>query len=548
MELQDSTIMILGGSGLVGHAVARRMLERRPTAIVIVALTERETTQAAQALAPYAGATRIVTEHGNVYLPASLAQADRARLTDSADNRRLLIDDVYGDLTEETIARSQLVQLLMRYQPAAVVDCINTATAFAYQDVYRSARSLHALATKGAVDLAAVEKHLLTEPMPQLTRHVQILMEGMRRAGTRAYLKIGTSGTGGMGFNIPYTHSEERPSRTLMTKSAVAGAHTLLLFLLGRTPEAPATLEIKPTAAIGWREIACGPVRRGGNPIPLFDCPKPLPLAAAFGDKAGGWVPLGRPLESAYIDMGENGLFSLEEFATITALGQMEFITPEEVADHVVMELEGRPTGHDIIGAMDGATAGPTYRAGILREAAMERLADLTAEYHVPSVAFEMLGPPRLSKLLFEAHLMSLLSPSVEQLAVTEPAQVSRDAQALVDRDAVLRAEMLSVGIPVLCSDGKLLYRGANVVVPPEPGDALAAAPRGWVDLRPVNCTLWIERAKKIVAQAEARLAANAGSGSDEEWFGVNPVEPIAPWRLATWVFRHEDRGERIKR
>ena len=548
MELQHTTIMILGGSGLVGHAVARRMLERGPKAIVIVALTERETSQAAKALAPYAGRTEIRTEHGNVYLPASLAQADRATLTDSAENRRLLIDDVYGDLTEETIARSHLVQLLTRYKPAAVVDCINTATAFAYQDVYRSARSLHAMASKGGVDLAAVEKHLLTEPMPQLTRHIQILMEGMRRAGTRAYVKIGTSGTGGMGFNIPYTHSEERPSRTLMTKSAVAGAHTLLLFLLGRTPEAPATLEIKPTAAIGWREIACGPVRRGGTPIALFDCPRPLPVASAFGDAAKGWVPLGKPLESAYIDMGENGLFSYEEFATITALGQMEFITPEEVADHVVMEIEGRPTGRDIIGAMDSATAGPTYRAGILREAAMERLADLTAEHHVTSVAFEMLGPPRLSKLLFEAHILGQLAPSIEQLAASEPAEVSREAQALVEKDARLRAEILSVGIPVLCHDGKSLYRGANVVVPPVPGDALAAAPRGWVDLRPANCGLWIERAKKIVAQAEARLAADGGSGSDEEWFGVNPVEPIAPWRLAVWVFRHEDRGERIKR
>ncbi|HXY19222.1 MAG TPA: hypothetical protein VEH83_04440 [Gemmatimonadales bacterium] len=548
MELQDTTIMILGGSGLVGHAVARRTLERRPKAIVIVALTERETSQAAKALAPFAGATRIVTEHGNVYLPASLAQTDRAQLTESAENRRLLIDDVYGDLTEETIARSHLVQLLTRHKPAAVVDCINTATAFAYQDVYRSARGLHAMASRGTVDLAAIEKHLLTEPMPQLTRHIQILMEGMRRAGTRAYVKIGTSGTGGMGFNIPYTHSEERPSRTLMTKSAVAGAHTLLLFLLGRTPEAPATLEIKPTAAIGWREIACGPVRRGGTPIPLFDCPKPLPLAKAFGDGASGWTALNKPLESAFIDMGENGLFSYEEFATITALGQMEFITPEEVADHVVMELEGRPTGRDVVAALDASTAGPTYRGGILREAAMERLSDLTADHHVSSIAFEMLGPPRLSKLLFEAHILAMISPSIEQLASSEPADVSTDAQALVDRDAGLRSEMLSVGIPVLCRDGKSMYRGATVVVPPEPGDADGAAPRGWVDLRPSNCTLWIERAKKIVAQAEARLAANGGSGSDEEWFGVNPVEQIAPWRLATWVFRHEDRGERIKR
>jgi hypothetical protein len=547
MELQNQTIMILGGSGLVGHAVARRVLERRPKSIVVVALTERETKAAAAALAPHAGGTKIATEHGNVYLPASLARADRATLTDSPESRRLLIDDVYGDLTEETIARSHLVQLLTRYQPAAVVDCINTATAFAYQDVYHSARALHALASRGTVDLAAIEKHLLTEPMPQLTRHVQILMEGMRRAGTKAYLKIGTSGTGGMGFNIPYTHSEERPSRTLMTKSAVAGAHTLLLFLLGRTPEAPAALEVKPTAAIGWREITFGPVRRGGRPIPLYDCPKPMPLAQAFGG-GEGWVALDKGLESAFIDMGENGLFSYEEFATITALGQMEFITPEEVADHVVMELEGRPTGRDVIAALDGATAGPTYRAGILRESAMQRLADLTARHHVPSVAFEMLGPPRLSKLLFEAHLFAQLTPSVTQLASADPVQLGTEAKALLDHDARLRTEIISVGIPILCPDGATLYRGARVVVPPVEGEPLAAAPRGWVDLRPANCALWVERAKQIVAQDEARRGGRLGSGSDEEWFVVNPAEPIAPWRLATWIFRYEDKGERIKR
>ena len=82
---------------------------------------------------------------------------------------------------------------------------------------------------------------------------------------------------------------------------------------------------------------------------------------------------------------------------------------PEEIADHVVMEMEGRPTGRDVIAALDGATAGPTYRAGILRGAAMKRLADLAAQHGVPSVAFEMLGPPRLTKLLFEAHLCSRL-------------------------------------------------------------------------------------------------------------------------------------------
>jgi hypothetical protein len=62
----------------------------------------------------------------------------------------------------------------------------------------------------------------------------------MRRAGTASYLKVGTSGTGGMGLNIPFTHSEERPSRMLLAKSSVAGAHSLLLYLMARTPGAPA--------------------------------------------------------------------------------------------------------------------------------------------------------------------------------------------------------------------------------------------------------------------------------------------------------------------
>src|SRR6266508_2311228 len=122
----------------------------------------------------------------------------------------------------------------------------------------------------------------------------------------------------------------------LFRSSAVAGAQSLLLFLLGRTPGAPATVEIKPTATIAWRRIAHGAVRRKGKPIPLVDCPAPVPLADAFRPGAGPWRELGKPLEGVYIDVGENGLFARDEFETVTALGQMEFITPEEVADYVV--------------------------------------------------------------------------------------------------------------------------------------------------------------------------------------------------------------------
>jgi len=108
--------------------------------------------------------------------------------------------------------------------------------------------------------------------------------------------------------------------------------------------------------------------------------------------------------------------------------------------------------------------------------------------------------------------------------------------------------KIVSVGIPILCQDGATVYRGASVVVPPLGGDWMAAAPRGWVDLRTSNCALWVERARRIVAQAADRQAHGPGSGSDEDWWAVDPAEPIAPWRMATWIFRHEDKGERIKR
>src|SRR4029453_15197574 len=117
----------------------------------------------------------------------------------------------------------------------------------------------------------SLETLLVADYVPQLIRHVQVLYQPMLKAGTRAYRQIGPPGTGGMGLNIPYTHSEEKPSRVLLSKSALAGAHTLLLFLMARTPGGPITKEIKPAAAIAWKRIGFGEVLRAGRPVPLHE-------------------------------------------------------------------------------------------------------------------------------------------------------------------------------------------------------------------------------------------------------------------------------------
>jgi hypothetical protein len=545
MELKDKTVLILGGSGLVGRAVARRLLSFRPARIVLVALYENEVREAAESLGTDLGGTKVETAWGNIFLPADAARVDRESMLENERLRNLVIGDLLDDMTIDVLQRSFLYQMFQRYKPDAVVDCINTATAYAYQDIFHSARGLLDSARHGEITARQVEEHVLTLTMPQLIRHIQIMVESLRVAGAEAYVKVGTSGTGGMGLNIPYTHSEERPSRTLLSKSAVAGAHSLLLFLVGRTPDAPATVEVKPTTAIAWRDIAFGPVRRQTQVIERYDCPSSISLDEAFSLDAGGWSTKGGILEAVYVNTGENGLFSRDEFETVTALGQMEFITPEEVAEYVIMELQGRPTGKDIVAALDAATAGPTYRAGMLRAAAVDRMKELEREHKVRAVAFEMLGPPRLSKILYESFILSKLRPSVKELAESDSSDLSGEAVRLVADDDDLRTNIISIGLPILLP-GRQLYRGQKVVVTYETGDDLdRIVGRGWVDLRPENCTVWINRANRMV---ELYGWGGGSTGSDADWGAIEPQDEITPSRFAAWVFRYEDGGERIKR
>ncbi len=543
MELRDSTALLLGGSGLVGMAVARKLLEHEPRRIVVAGLTQAEAEAGAAELAGTTVATQVDAVWGNIFLPRDLATRPRGDLLADGAARARMVDALLAAPTPESLGDNLLHHWLTTIRPDIVVDCVNTATALAYQNVFASATELLAGAGDRGVSRDVIERHVLTLPLPQLIRHMEIVRDGLIAAGTTAYVKIGTSGTGGMGLNIPYTHSEEKPSRTLMSKSAVAGAQTLFLFLLGRTPGVPAIIEIKPTAAIAWREIAFGPIRRGGRLLELVDCTEPLAIDHAFAPDADGWTATGRPLESVFINVGENGVFARDEFETVSALGQMELVTPEEIADAVVMELRGHPTGKDIVAALDGATFGPTYRAGYLRSVAVEGLATLEARHGVRSIAFEMLGPPRLTKLLYEAFILGQLFPSVRALAAADAPSVARAAERLLrEGNAALRQQILSVGLPILLADGRSVLRGPTVVVPPDERGA-AIAPRGWVDLRPENMAQWIRRAGAIAAEPR-----EATTGSSARWTQIDPDAPVAPPRMAVWIFENEDGGFRLKR
>jgi len=558
MDIQGSRVMILGGSGLVGMAIAREVLRLAPARLIITALTEPEVAEGLETLRPLAGDTVLDSEWGNLFTPAAIKHVGRDTVLEDLDARGMMLDALFGPLGAEAVERDTLGEMILRHRPDIVVDCVNTATAFAYQNVFKSAASLREAARRGPVDQETIEKHLMTITLPPLIHHSWVAMNAMMTVGTRVFLKVGTAGTGGMGLNIPFTHSEDRPSRQLLAKSSAAGAQTLLLYLMARTPGAPAVKEIKPTAAISWKAIRGGTVQHRGVPFVRVDAVAPAPVAEAFAtgpDRARQefgrdslWRETGEPLTGVHLDAGENGQFSPDEFEALTALGLMEFITPEEIATDAVREIQGYPTGHDVVAALDASTSGPTYRAGVLRETALRRMEEMEAEGGERSVAFEMLGPPRLTKLLYEAEILRrLCAGRLDAAAALDPSTFCQQADALVSADGDLRTRMLTAKLAVLLPDGDRVLRGRRVEIEPEPGEALnQTARKGWVDLRAENWAAWRDRITAVLREIDSQPGAEGGSGWDmQPWHRERSIRPGA---LAAWIFRYEDRGERIKR
>jgi hypothetical protein len=577
VDINGKTVLVLGGWGLVGSAVCRRFMEENPKRMVVTSLRREEALDAVNELRrqyPAVPPRFFVPWWGNIFLRAALKDMSRERILGSERYREMIIDDMLEELTDRVLKRSSLYRLMQKYRPDIVVDCVNSATAIAYQDIFhvsravmkqvREARTANKRSDKGRrqqqKSLVEATEHLLcTLYIPQLIRHVQIMYKSMNTAGTSIYVKIGTSGTGGMGLNIPYTHSEERPSRVLLSKSSVAGAHTLLLFLMGRTPDAPITKEIKPTAAIAWKRIGYGEVMRRGQPIRLEDCPPDR--GVVLGRKLELQMkhvarPTGKTLTSVFIDTGENGLFSRGEFEAISTPGQMEFVTPEEIAENTVFEIRGGNTGHDVINALDNATLAPTYRAGFMFNSARVDMEHLEKLHHVDSVAFEMLGPPRLSKLLYESYLLKLEFGTLSTVAKTDPHTLSTKLHALIRDNVHLRSQIISIGIPILLPDGKTLIRGTTIKIPPYRGENLLPigpgsvdlwAHDGWVDLRKKNMALWRTRFKTIMTTVAELPKGETGSQTiytREYW---NTLSEIDPGKICSWIFTFEEKGKRMK-
>lgn len=550
--------LILGGAGLVGMQVCRHIAhDLSPRRIVVASLLESESLAACAKLEAEFPEVSFVPAWGNLFVPRDMAHIPRSQILNDVALRRRLLDALYEDFAA-AYEQNQLVFLVRRHRPEVIVDCVNTATGFSYQDVFDGAARVRGWISETGFDAKGVndlEGFLLSQSVPQLIRHVLFLHNATTEYSTAVYVKVGTTGTGGMGLNIPYTHSEDRPSKKLLAKNEAAFGHTGLLFLLARTPNAPIVKEVKPAAMIGYRAVQVMEAKDRFDNSDLYKAHTQDLTAGTLGlrDDSGGYEKSGR-LRVPVVDTGENGVFTRGEFAAITALGQMEYVTPEEIAHTVVLEIRGANTGQDTISALDGSVMDPSYKAGLVRNVALSDLDAVEKESGVASVALGRLGPPELSKLLFEAELLRRACGTLDGvIAEADPAKLAQRCADALEESGIIRTAP-SIGIPILLPDGKTLLRGPRINVPEvvghntsvplgDPAHVDAWARKGWIDLRAANIAHWQARFGKML-KGRATLRELGSAAASIESFMATGFEI---GEVVAWIFNNEMGGYRQK-
>jgi hypothetical protein len=156
-----------------------------------------------------------------------------------------------------------------------------------------------------------------------------------------------------------------------------------------------------------------------------------------------------------------------------------------------------------------------------------------------------MLGPPRLSKLLYEAEILTQAVGSTTAIVDASPTALSEVAYEYVKANNTLRQAAISVGIPILSPNGQCLLRGPEIKT--------SAPQDGWIDLRPTHMAQWQGWVRAMLNEAEA-------AGVNEGWTTGSGLgrhfNASGSWaipatldvgEMVAWIFRTHDEGERLK-
>jgi len=194
LDIRNRRVLILGGWGLVGTAILRKLAERKPKEVIILSLRESEARESCTLMEKEFPGIAYTPEWGNIFVRTSLKDLSRNELLENSAYRQQLLVDTMEPFTQERFKSAFLHQVISRHKPHIIIDAVNTATALAYQDLYNGYYKLkREMASNDSKDNEAlfteVERMLTTLYTPQIIRHIQILHASMMQNKTGIYIK-----------------------------------------------------------------------------------------------------------------------------------------------------------------------------------------------------------------------------------------------------------------------------------------------------------------------------------------------------------------------
>lgn len=506
---KDKKILILG-AGQIGESCAIKFISDEPKEIIMHTLTQEESVLAISNVKKEVklGKTKLTRSWGNILVPVSLMHEKRSELINNKDKLNTLLKYYYSNLSAEVINEAALYWVIKKYKPDLIIDSINTATVVGYlDDPYSLPRNLindfkESIKSDWRIDC---KKLLSSSIIPSLIRFTQVIQKSIKDFNIKYFIKVSTTGLGGMGVNLMYTHgdiNEPGMSSGILGKVAAAGVFHQLMWSLSHTPGYNLRV-IAPAALVGWQPVRFGKFRSHGANLSVVDNKNIMKLEEnKLFEVNKNAKKTSKILEIPFVDSGENSAYSLYEMHAITTLGQMESITREEVAEAVYQSAYGS-TRYDLLTSMDYASLGPSYAAKFQRDIVLKKLQQIQDEKKIPSIATNNLGPT-VSKHLFELHiLLDLFEFNISKLVETPVAKITTLSRKYIYKNDIVRKEALSLGLPFLFEKNEILT-GRHCFVPNVKNKNIITkkniekwASAGWIDLRKKAIKNWQTWLKK---------------------------------------------------
>ena len=202
MDLFGKRLLVLGAFGQCGAAIVKLVLRNfHPSQIVLCSLSEQEARAVTKEAMGWAQCFQpgekieLIPEWGNMLLTDQLTRLRGQLCTDPAVEAEYadeMVRFIYREYNEFTPAEKQemfLYRLLTQYKPHVLIDCVNTATGLAYQDIFSLGKTYLRHKREGENDVRNsvpfAERLLMSDALPSLVRHIEILRDGMAQAGTQ---------------------------------------------------------------------------------------------------------------------------------------------------------------------------------------------------------------------------------------------------------------------------------------------------------------------------------------------------------------------------